>query len=48
MEILTFYGIIFDSIEIQIRSAPQNDRLNLSFVKDIYAIAEKVARKGRK
>ena len=42
MEILTFYGIIFYLI------APQNDRLNLNFVKDIYAIAEKVARKGRK
>ena len=33
-EILTFYGITVESIKVQKCSAPQNDRLNLSFVKD--------------
>ena len=28
--------------------APQNDRLNLSFVKDIYEVAKKMTRNGRK
>ena len=28
-----FYVITFEPIEVQTRSAPQNDRLNLSFVK---------------
>ena len=45
MEILTFYAITFEQIKIQRRLAPQNDRLNLSFVKDIYVIAKK---KGQK
>ena len=45
MEILTFYAIIFESIKIQKRSAPQNDRLNLSFVKDTHGNAKKMARK---
>ena len=44
-EILTFYTVAFAPIEIQKRSAPQNDRLNLSFVKDIYVNAKKMARK---
>ena len=35
-------------MEIQTYSAPQNDRLNLSFVKDIYVDGEKMARIGRK
>ena len=30
----TFCAITFEPIEVQTRSAPQNDRLNLSFVKD--------------
>ena len=33
---------------MQTRSASQNDRLNLSFVKDTYANAKKMARKGGK
>ena len=37
--------IAFDPIEIQTNQAPQNDHLNLSFVKDIYVNAEKMARK---
>ena len=45
MEILTFYAIMFEPIKIQKRSAPQNDRLNFSFVKDTYVNSEKMARK---
>ena len=41
MEILAFYDIAPQQIKIQIRSASQNDRLDFSFLKDIYAIAEK-------
>ena len=37
MEILTFYAITFEPIKIQKHLAPQNDRLNLSFVKIKYA-----------
>ena len=48
MEILPFYAIMFEPIKIQKRSAPQNDRLNFSFVKDIYVVSEKMARSGRK
>ena len=40
-----FYAITFEPIKIQKRSAPQNDRLNLSFVKDVYVNAEKMGRK---
>ena len=29
-------------------SAPQNDRLNLSFVKDMNVVGKKMARNGRK
>ena len=36
MEIIAFCVITFEPIEVQICSVPQNDRLNLSFVKDIY------------
>ena len=37
--------VTFESI--QTRLAPQNDRLNLSFVKYIYANGGKLARNGR-
>ena len=47
-EILAFYAIAIEPIKLQTHSASQNDRLNLSFVKDIYDNAEKMARKGRK
>ena len=43
-----FCVITFELIEVQTRSAPQNDRLNLSFVKDIYVNGRKLARNGRK
>ena len=36
MEKITFCVITFDQIKIQTYSAPQNDRLNFSFVKDNY------------
>ena len=36
-----------DQIKIQTHSAPQNDRLNFSFVKDTYYVdGEKLARNG--
>ena len=43
-----FCVIIFEQIEVQTCSAPQNERLNLSFVKDIYVDSGKLARNGRK
>ena len=45
MEILAFYVIAIEPIKIQTHSVSQNDCLNLSFVKDTYGIAEKMARK---
>ena len=35
------FVITFEPKKIQIRLAPQNDRLSLSFVKDIYVVGEK-------
>ena len=43
-----FFVINFEPSEVQTHSAPQNDRVNLSFVKDINVDGEKVARNGRK
>ena len=43
-----FCVIIFEPIEVQIRSTSQNDSLNLSFVEDIYVVGGKVAINGRK
>ena len=40
--------ISFEPIKIQTSLSPQNDRLNLSFVKDIHVVGEKMARNGRK
>ena len=37
MEKIAFCVIAFEPIKIQTHSAPQNDRLNFSFVKDIHA-----------
>ena len=45
MEVFAFCVIIFEPIKIQTCSAPQNDRLNFSFVKDIYIDGGKVAEK---
>ena len=36
MEKIAFCVITFDPIKIQTHSAPQNDQLNFSFVKDIH------------
>ena len=38
----------FEPIEVQTRSAPQNDSLNLGFVKDRYVDGKNLARNGRK
>ena len=35
MEKIAFCVITFEPIKIQTHSAPQNDRMNFSFVKDI-------------
>ena len=43
-----FCVIPFEPIEFQTCSVPQNDRLNLIFVKDIYLNSGKLARNGRK
>ena len=41
MEIFAFCVITFEPIKIQTCSAPQKDRLNLSFVKDENTVGEK-------
>ena len=46
MEILAFYAIAIEPIKLQTHSASQNDRLNLSFVKDKHTNGKKMARKG--
>ena len=48
MELLVFYAIAIEPIKVQTCSASQNDRLNLSFVKDTYDNAEKMAKNGGK
>ena len=48
MEKYAFCIITSWPIEIQTHSAPQNDRLNLSFVKGTYVDGKKMARIGRK
>ena len=48
MEIFAFCVITFEPIEVQTLSVPQNDRLNLSFVKYIKVVVKKMARNGRK
>ena len=41
MDIFAFFVITFEPIRIYICSAPQNDGLNYSFVKDIKIFVEK-------
>jgi hypothetical protein len=43
-----FFVITFVPIKIYTRSAPQNDRLNLSFAKDKLVVGQKMARYGLK
>ena len=38
----------FDPIKISTHYTPQNDRWNLSFVKDIYVVAKKMTTNGPK
>ena len=45
---IVFYVLVFDPIKILILLAPQNVHQNLSFVKDINAAGEKMARNGYK
>ena len=40
--------IALDPIRIWTHYAPQNDRLNLSFVKDFHVVGKKMARNGHK
>ena len=46
MKIFAFCVITFEPIEVQTRLTPQNDRLKLSFVKDVNVIGKKMARNG--
>ena len=43
-----FCVITFEPIEVQTCSAPQNDRQNLVFVKDIKVVVKKMTRNRRK
>ena len=45
---VAFCAIIFEPIKIQTCSAPQNDRLSFSFVRDISVDGGKGARNGSK
>ena len=45
MEIFAFCVIIHEPIKIQTCAAPQNDRLNFSFVKDTNVVVKKSRRK---
>ena len=46
IEIFAFCVITFEPIKIQTCLAPQNDSLNLSFVKNINVVGETMARNG--
>ena len=48
MEFLAFFDISDKPIKIQTLSAPQNDRLNLLFIKDMYVGAKKMAKNSLK
>ena len=48
METFAFLDITFEPIGILTHSAHQNDRLNLSFVKDKHTGSQKMARNGYK
>ena len=47
-ETFLFCIITFEPIKIQTHSAPQNDHLNISFVKDVYVVGKKMTKNGRK
>ena len=46
--IFVFFAVTFVPIKIWTHSVPQNDRLNLSFVKDFHIVGTKMARYGCK
>ena len=48
MKILAFHALAAELIKVPTCSASQNDRLNLSFVKDRHGNAKKMVRKGGK
>ena len=48
MEVFAFCVITFEPIKVQTRSAPTNDCLNLSFVRDIKVVGRKSAGNGHK
>jgi hypothetical protein len=48
MEMFAFCVMTLEPIKIQTCSAPQNDCLNLSLMKDIHVVSGKMARNGRK
>ena len=43
-----FYVVAFDPIEFLTCYTPQNDHLNLIFVKDIHAVCKEMTRNGPK
>ena len=43
-----YYVVAFDPIKVWTLKAPQSDGLNLSFVKDFYVVAKKMAKNGLK
>ena len=43
-----YFVVAFDPIKISTHYAPQNDRWNLSFVKDMYVVAKKMTTNGPK
>ena len=43
-----YFVVAFDPIKISTKYAPQNDRWNLSFVKDIYVVTKKITTNGPK
>ena len=45
---IIIHVIAFDPINIQTCLAPQNDRQDLSFVKENYVLGQKMTRNGRK
>ena len=47
-EAFVFCIITFEPIKIKTHSTPQNDRLNLSFLKDVYSVGKKMTKNGRK
>ena len=43
-----YFVVAFDTINISTHQAPQNDCLNLTFVKDMYVVAKEITTNGGK